>query len=341
MDEFGLARLEPLADEIILRTERAMREAIRALRPGAYEYAITSDGFDEPISIRARCEVRGDELHVDYAGSSPASRRGINVVMNYTEAYTTYGVKVIVSPDVPNNEGAFRPVRITAPPGSILNVQHPAPVAARHVIGHFLPHVIAGALGQAVPGRVMAEGAANIWGIQVSGTDDEGRPFTHVFFSSGGTGARATKDGLSATAFPSGVLGTPVEVIESLVPLVIEEKSLRADSGGAGRYRGGLGQTITFRARTREPFVCSVLGDRTRAGAAGFAGGAPGGLGEVRIDGVVPANPKAEHVVGPGALVEVRLPGGGGYGPPGGRDPDLAERDRREGYVTARGEGPR
>jgi N-methylhydantoinase B len=334
MDEFGLPRLEPLADEIIARTERAMREAIRGLRPGAYEYAITSDGFDEPITIKVRCEVVGDELRVDYAGSSPASRRGINVVMNYTEAYTTYGVKVIVSPDVPNNEGAFRPVRITAPPGSILNVQHPAPVAARHVIGHFLPHVIAGALGQAVPDRVMAEGAANIWGIQVSGTDTDGRPFTHVFFSSGGTGARATKDGLSATAFPSGVLGTPVEVIESLAPLVVEEKSLRPDSGGAGRYRGGLGQTIAFRARTREPFVCSVLCDRTRTPALGFGGGEPGGLGEVLIDGVRPANPKAEHVVPPGALVEVRIAGGAGYGPPGERDPELLARDRREGYVT-------
>src|SRR6266498_872544 len=133
-----MPRLEPLADEIIERTERAMRDAIRRLRPGIYDYAITSDGFGEPITIACRAEVRGDELAVDYAGSSPESRRGINVVMNYTEAYTTYGVKVIVSPEVPNNEGAFRPLRITAPEGSILNARHPAPVAARHVVGHFL-----------------------------------------------------------------------------------------------------------------------------------------------------------------------------------------------------------
>ena len=238
MDEFGLERLEPLADEIIGRTERAMREAIRALRPGVYDSAITSDGFGEPITIRVRCQVQGDDLLIDYAGSSPASRRGVNVVMNYTEAYTTYGVKVIVSPDVPNNEGAFRPIRISAPAGSILNVARPAPVAARHVIGHFLPHVIATALGQALPERVMAEGSANIWGVQVSGTDLDGRPFTHIFFSSGGTGARAVKDGLSATAFPSGVLGTPVEVIENLSPLLVERKALRDDSGGAGQVPG-------------------------------------------------------------------------------------------------------
>lgn len=334
MDEFGLDRLEPLADEIIGRTERAMRESIARLRPGAYEYAITSDGFDEPITIKARCEVKGDELWIDYAGSSHASRRGINVVMNYTLAYTTYGVKVIVSPDVPNNEGAFRPVRITAPEGSILNVKPPAPVAARHVVGHFLPHVVAGALSQALPDSVMAEGSANIWGVQVAGKDLADRPFTYIFFTSGGTGARATKDGLSATAFPSGVLGTPAEVIESLSPLLIEKKELRGGSGGAGKYRGGLGQTIQFRVRTREPFVCSILCDRTRIPARGFFGGQPGATGEVLINGRPPANPKAEQVLPPDAVVEIRIAGGGGYGRPEDRDPELARRDLREGYVV-------
>jgi N-methylhydantoinase B len=334
MEEFGLERLEPLADEIIGRTERAMRESIARLKPGVHRYSLTSDGFGEPIIIAVRCEVRGDELWIDFSGSSPESRRGINVVMNYTEAYTTYGVKVIVSPDVPNNEGAFRPLRITAPEGSILNCRPPAPVAARHVVGHFLPHVVAGALKEALPDRVMAEGSANIWGVQVSGKNLQGRPFSHVFFSSGGTGARAVKDGLSATAFPSGVLGTPVEVVENLSPLLIERKALRKDSGGIGKYRGGLGQTIAFRVRTREPFVCSILCDRTVHPAAGFRGGGPGATGGVLIDGVQPPNPKAEQVVPPDSLVELHLPGGGGYGPPSGRDPELTERDVLEDYVT-------
>ena len=334
MTEFGLTRLEPLADEIITRTERAMRDAIRALPPGVYEHEIVSDGFEEPITIRVRCEVRGDELLIDYAGSSPASPRGINVVMNYTEAYTTYGVKVIVSPDVPNNDGTFRPLRITAPEGSILNAKRPMPVAARHVIGHFLPHVLAGALGQAVPDRVMAEGSANIWGLNVAGQQPDGSPFVYFWVCSGGTGARATKDGLSATAFPSGVLGTPVEVIEHLAPLLIEKKALRDNSGGAGKYRGGLGQVIAFRGRTQTPFTISVLCDRTRRPAAGFLGGQPGALGEVLIDGARPENPKAEQTVAPGVLVEVRLPGGGGYGPPEDRDPHLIAVDLREVYVT-------
>ena len=334
MDEFGLERLEPLGDEIVGRTERAMRESIARLRPGAYAYTLTSDGFDEPITITVRCEVRGDELSIDYTGTSPESRRGINVVMNYTEAYTTYGAKVIVSPDVPNNEGAFRPLRITAPPGCILNARHPAPVAARHVVGHFLPHAIAGALKEARPEGVMAEGSANIWGVQVAGKDEGGRPFSFVVFTSGGTGARASKDGLSATAFPSGVLGTPAEVIESLSPLVIERKGLRADSGGDGRFRGGLGQEIAFRVRTKGVFTCSLLCDRTRVPAHGFFGGAPGARGEVLINGRRPTNPKAEQTLQPGDLIEIRLPGGGGYGPPAERDPALRARDLREGYVT-------
>src|SRR5262245_34345899 len=300
MGEFGLERLEPLADEIIGRSERAMRESIGRLAPGAYAYAITSDGFGEPITLRVTCRVGGDEIEIDYTGSSPESRRGINVVMNYTEAYTTYGVKVIVSPDVPNNEGAFRPVRITAPAGCILNAQPPAPVALRHVIGHLLPHAVAGALKAARPDHVMAEGSANIWGIQVAGKDAADRPFTYVFFTSGGTGGRPTKDGLNATAFPSGVLGTPAEVIETLSPLVIERKGLRRGSGGEGEHRGGLGQDLAFRVRTDQPCVCTVSCDRTRIPAQGFFGGAPGALGELLIDGRAPANPKAEQVIPPG-----------------------------------------
>src|SRR5207247_7132610 len=309
MEEFGFARLEPLADEIVTRTERAMREAIGRLKPGRYEYAITSDGYDEPLTIACRCEIAGDSLWIDFAGSSPASRRGVNVVMNYTEAYTIYGVKVIVSPDVPNNEGAFRVLRITAPEGSILNVQHPAPVAARHVVGHFIPHVVAGALKQALPDHVMAEGSANIWGIQLSGKDKERKPFVYTFFGSGGTGARPTKDGLSATACPSGVLGTPVEVVETLAPLLVARKALRDGSGGDGRFRGGLGQALAFRVLTDDPATCSVFCDRTVVPAQGFFGGQPGAKGALLINGKAPANPKAEQLIQPGDLIELLVPG--------------------------------
>lgn len=334
MEEFDLPWLEPLGDEIVGRSERAMRAAIARLTPGLYENEVASDGFDEPIRIRCRVEVRGDEMWIDYAGSSPQSSRGINVVLNYTQAYTTYGVKCVVSPEVPNNEGSFRPLHITAPEGSILNAQHPAPVAARHVVGHFLPHVVAGALREALPERVMAEGSANIWGIQVAGRTLEGKPFTYIFFTSGGTGARATKDGLSNTAFPSGVMGTPAEVIEHLSPVVIVKKEIRRDSGGPGKFRGGLGQTIHLKVRTREPFTLSVLCDRTRFPARGFFGGRSGALGRVLVNGEPPPHPKAQQVVPPEALVTVELPGGGGYGDPRGRNRDAVRADLADGYVS-------
>ena len=335
MDEFGLERIEPLADIIMDRTEKAMRESISNLAPGVYEYEIVSDGFTEPIVIRARCEILEDEIRVDYTGSSMASPHGINVVMNYTLAYTTYGVKVAVSPDIPNNEGAFRPVRVTAPRGSILNAVHPSPVAARHIVGHFLPHVVAGALVQAVPERVMSEGSANIWSIQVAGWDMEDKPFIYIFFASGGTGARPTKDGLSATAFPSGVLGTPVEVIESLSPLRIHKRELRGGSGGIGRFRGGLGQSIAFGVSTKRPFICTVSCDRIRTPAHGFLGGGSGAKGELLINGRQPENPKAEHHLPPDAVVELRLPGGGGFGLSEERTLEQIRRDQLEGYVES------
>jgi N-methylhydantoinase B len=255
MREFGLETIDPLADEIIERSERAMRAAIAALPDGVYENAVFSDGYEEPVRLQVRIEKRGDEMLVDWAGSSPESKRGINVVLNYTHAYTTYALKCALAPEVPNNEGSFRPVKVTAPEYCILNAQHPAPVGARHIIGHFLPGAIFGALSKALPDRVMAEGAANIWINQFSGRDEDNELWTYVWFSAGGTGARPNKDGISAVAFPSGISGVPAEVIESLSPVVMHRREYRADSGGAGEFRGGLGQVMEVSVRGDRAFT--------------------------------------------------------------------------------------
>ena len=333
MDEFGLDRLEPLADEIFDRTEAALRGAIKKIPKGVYEYSCQNDGFEFPVTIKVRCERRGDDLHIDYTGSSGASPRGINVVLPYTLAYTTYGIKVLIEPEVPNNHGTFRPLKISAPEGSILNARRPVAVAARHLVGHCLPHALAGALAPILPEGMMAEGAAGIWGIQLSGTRTDGSPFTHYFLTSGGTGARAFKDGLSATAFPSGVLGTAVEVMEAISPMVIESRSLRPNSGGVGRFRGGLGQAYRFRIRTDRPYRCSMLCDRLTKPANGLLGGGPGARGLVRVDGVVVENPRVPHVIPSDGRIEVSLPGGGGIGDPEERDPIAHQHDVRQGYV--------
>jgi N-methylhydantoinase B len=334
IEEFGLEDIESLSDEICARSESAMREAITALPDGVYENEAYTDGFDEPIRLCVAVSVKGDELHVDYAGSSPQSERGINVVLNYTAAYTTFGVKCAISPEVPNNDGSFRPVHATAPEGCILNATHPAPVGARHIVGHFLPGLIHGALARVIPERVLAQGADSLWNTQITGRREDGGPFTYVFFSGGGMGARPEGDGLSATAFPSGIRGVPAEVIESISPVVMHRRELRPDSEGAGRYRGGFGQEMEVGVRGEHPWTLSAMYDRTRCPAQGIRGGSPGATGTVHTSSGEDLHPKRQQRIEAGERVVLGLPGGGGFGAPAQRDPERVARDVTDGLVS-------
>jgi N-methylhydantoinase B len=335
MDEFGLDDIEALAEEIISRSERAMRERIAALPDGHYRYDLRIDGFEQPIEIRAAVVIHGDELTVDFAGSSGPVPLGVNVALNYTRAYTTYGIKCVISPDVPNNEGSFRPVRVTAPEGSILNARFPAAVAGRHLVGHFLPSAVMGALAQALPNRVMAPGFDGLWDTQITGVErGTGRHFSFTWFSAGGTGALRGQDGLSATAYPSGVAGVAAEVIETLAPIVLRRRELRSDSGGAGTFRGGLGQVMEIEVLTDEPYIFSGLYERTRHAAPGLNGGGPGACGHIATSNGVPLPPKISTLAPAETVVTVELPGGGGYGPASARDPERVLADVREGYVS-------
>jgi N-methylhydantoinase B len=254
------------------------------------------------------------------------------VVLNYTAAYTSYALKCAISPEVPHNDGSFRPVTTWAPEGSILNPTPPAAVAARHIVGHFLPHAIFGALTPILPHRVLAEGAGNIWLTTVRGTGSD--RFITVFFAAGGTGARPTKDGLSTTSFPSGIATAPVEVIETTSPLVFHRKELRTDSGGPGRYRGGLGQSIEVEVRTGEPFVVSSLADRMRFQAEGYLGGKTGGSGGFKTSLGTRPNPKLSQALPPGTRFTLELPGGGGFHDPLTRDPAAVAEDVAQGLVS-------
>jgi N-methylhydantoinase B len=335
LDEFGLEDIESLADEIIGRSEAAMRARIRALPDGAYPFELVIDGFAEPIVIRTRVEVRGDALAVDYTGSSGAVNLGVNVCLNYTRAYTTYGIKCVISPDVPNNEGSFRPVSVHAPEGSILNARFPAAVAGRHLVGHFLPSAVMGALAGLLPDRVMAPGYDGLWDTQVSGEERAtGRYFSYTWFSAGGAGALADKDGLSATSYPSGVAGVPVEVMESIAPVVIRRRELRRDSGGPGRFRGGLGQTMEIEVLADREYLFSGLYERIRHPAPGLQGGGPGAPGRLSTDNGADVQPKISRLVPADTVVTIELPGGGGHGDPYERDPARVQEDARQGYVS-------
>jgi N-methylhydantoinase B len=334
LDDFGLQDLDALGQEIVTRSERLARQALSQIPDGDYHHTIKTDGLDEPITIACRVTIRDDHATVDYTGSSPQVDRGMNVVLNYTAAYTSYALKCAVWPDVPHNDGSFRPLTVTAPEGSILNPVWPAPVAARHIVGHFLPHAVFGALAPVLPDRVLAEGAGNIWLTTVRGA---GRNrFITVFFAAGGTGARPTKDGLSTTSFPSGIATTPVEVIETTSPLIVRRKELRPDSGGPGKHRGGLGQSIEVEVPTGEAYIVSSLSDRMRFAAQGYAGGMAGARGGFTTSLGTHPNPKLSLLLPAGTRFTLDLPGGGGYFDPRERDPEDVARDVEEGLVSAR-----
>ncbi len=332
MDEFRLSTLDAVAEEIVRRSEAAVRARIREIPDGDWRSETWSDGFEEPIVIRCRVRVSGDEMYIDFDGSSPQSPRGINVVFNYTHAYASFAAKAAIYPDVPHNEGGFRPVHVSAPPGSVLNALDPAPVASRHAIGHFLPSAIFAALAGALPGRLLAPGSDPIWLTVWRGQTP---PFTFSMFQVGGTGARPTKDGLSAVGFPSGVAGVPAEVVENLSPLWMRRRELRPNSGGAGAWRGGLGQLTEFTTRADSPWSVSGIIDRTRHPAQGVRGGRAGAAGEVILDTGERPNPKARIDLAPRQVIHINTPGGGGYGDPFERDAERVRQDIIAGYVTS------
>ncbi len=331
MEEFGLDSIDHVAEEIIRRSEQAVRGEIAKLPDGEWSNETWSDGFEEPILIRCTVRVAGDEIFIDFSGSSPQSTRGINVVLNYTHAYASFAIKAAICPDVPHNEGSFRPVHVSAPPGSILNALEPAPVASRQVIGHFIPSAIFAALSGALPGRLMAPGADPIW---LSVWRGQNPSFTLTLFQVGGTGARPSKDGLSAVGFPSGVAGVPAEVIESLSPVVMKRRELRPNSGGAGKWRGGLGQLTEFVRRGEGRWSVSSIADRTKYPAPGLLGGQAGAAGEVALGDGTRLHAKSLVDLGAGDTVHVNLPGGGGYGDPLQRDAQRVLWDVIEGYIT-------
>jgi N-methylhydantoinase B len=276
-------------------------------------------------------------VRVDYAGTSSQQRRALNVPGIYTTAYTSFGLACAIAPEVPNNAGSLGCYDVTAPRGSVLNAPYPAAVNSRHIIGQMLPDMVFGCLHQVVPDRVPAEGASCLWNLTFRGRTDRAANDAHLFtitaVTNGGTGARPTRDGLSATAYPSGVRGTPVEINESTAPLLFHRKELRPGSGGPGRQRGGLGQVIEIESAIGADFEILAAFDRVRFPARGRAGGGPGAAGHVAIAGGRDLAPKGTQTVHAGERLLIHTPGGGGFGDPAERDTAAVAADRAAGYV--------
>jgi N-methylhydantoinase B len=340
MANYGLDDITDLAREIQGRCETAMRAAIRELPDGTYRSELQTDGLLEtPITMKLELTIKGDEIFMDFAGTDRQVDRAINCALCYTTAMAMYGVKVCTSPNLPNNEGAFRPIRLSAPEGCIVNPVFPAPGGSRMLIGHYVPMLVFGCLGQIVPERVMAACGSPMWGMNQSGVRDDGKgggkPYANMFFYNGGMGGNTQRDGITCLSWPSNVSSTSIEISEHIAPLRFHHKKLRPDSGGAGRHRGGLGQEILIESRSESPIAVSFLAERTIFPAFGIEGGKDGAPGELHINGVK-TDPKKQYVLQKGDTVSLGTPGGGGHGDPRQRPVAALQADLAAGYVTDR-----
>ena len=319
--EFELEELDTLGEWILETSREAMLEAVRRLPRGTWRASTRLDGYEAPIELCAALTLGEDGVQVDYAGTSPASRFGINSPKCYTDAYTSFGVKCIVAPDIPNNAGSLSVIRVSAPEDTIVSALRPRPVTARHVIGQTLPELVFNCFEEPLGGRVPAEGAGSMWvmglsgGPLVEGSSARATPFNVISIAIGGMGARPGKDGLSSTAFPSGVGAIPVEITESQSPLLFRRRELSQGSGGEGRTRGGMGAVIEIENTEFEPFsiACATV-ERRHHPARGRAGGGDGRVARVALASGQVLPGKETYVIPAGDRLIAEMPGGGGYG---------------------------
>lgn len=334
LEEQQMDDLTALGDAIQGRAEQAMRRAIDAVPDGEYTHRVETDGFEHPLVIQIKITVRGSDLEVDFSGTSPQISRGLNSVYNYTYAYTTYPLKCVLDPMTPKNEGSFRPVTIHVPEGTILNPRFPASVGARNLTGLYLAAAVFGALAPALPDRVIADSNGPPTRIVFVGDVDRGRKFSQLLFPQGGMGARPNKDGLSCTPFPNNTGFGSLEVIEGIAPLLFQKREMIPDSGGAGRFRGGLGQEIVIELRSDGPVRVSVLAERICHPPQGLFGGLPGFPASLALASGEAIHPKSRTILQPGDVLCLGYPGGGGYGLPRERDRTAVLDDLRNGLIT-------
>ena len=332
MEEQGIDRLEDLAETIQGTSEKAVRDAIREIPDGSYSHEIWMDGFDEPLKIKIRLDIKDDQIHCDYSGTSSQINRGLNTVLNYTYAYTVYPLKCALSPTVPNNEGCFRPMTVTAPEGSLLNPRYPAAVGGRAMVGHYLTTAVFGALHEVIPERIQSDSGSPLWGANFAGTN-RGEKYANLFFLNGGQGASPRKDGISCLPYPSNTSNTPVEVIENTIPVLIHKKELRKGSAGAGRWRGGLGQEMEIELVADAPCTVAFLSERIRFAPQGMKGGKPGQTGKLELNGER-IHPKKNIVIQSHDVLNLGTPGGAGFWDPKERDPESIKRDLKNELIS-------
>ncbi|MFY0614123.1 MAG: hydantoinase B/oxoprolinase family protein [Hyphomicrobiaceae bacterium] len=333
LEEYHLDDLDGFGGEVLGRCEKAMRAAISALPDGTYPYEFQTDGMDAHFDFKVAVTVSGDTINVDFDGTSAQVDRAINCTLTYTFAMASYALKCALLPELPNNEGIFRCIDVTAPEGTIVNPKFPVAVGGRMATGHYVPVAIFGALAPVLGERIIAASGSPLWSIIQTGVRPSGKTYANVLFFNGGMGATNGGDGQSTYSWPSNISNVPIELIERNSALFVHHKKLRENSGGGGRYRGGLGQEVHFEVRTETPIGMIFMAERCKIPAPGFAGGTAGGNGEVRIDGEI-VDHRRNVVLKDGQTVTLRTPGGGGFGDAAERDAAEQAHDRLAGYCT-------
>ncbi len=333
MMETGMDRIEDLAQAIHDASEKTVRNSIREIPDGSYANELMMDGFDDPLKIKVRVDIKEDRIHCDYEGTSSQIDRGLNTVLNYTYAYTAFPLKCAVCPKVPNNEGCIRPITVSAPEGSLLNPKYPAAVGGRAMVGHYLTAAIFGALQDVIPHRIQADSGSPLWGGVLTGAH-RGKKYASLFFVNGGQGASPHKDGISCLSYPSNISNTPVEITENTIPVLIHRKEFRKDSGGAGKFRGGLGQIVELELLADAPWKVAFLAERVKFASKGLKGGKEGGTGIVTLNGES-IHPKMIHTIQPHDVLAMGTPGGGGFWDPKERNPELIKRDLKNGLISS------
>jgi len=334
MEEYGLDDLDDLSHAIITTSEQAVRRAIAAIPDGVYHHEVSIDGIDEPLKIAVTLTVSGDDLTMDFAGTSPQTERGgINSVYNHTLAWVHGAIRSSLVPEIPNNDGFFRSYRMVAPEGTLVNAVPPAPVMAKYSLLVPISAACFGVLSKAIPHKVIADGGYSTM-VLITGRDEKGERFMQWLISAGGTGARPDKDGYAATIWPANIANVPVEILENVSPLLVVNKEFVPDSGGPGKYRGGNDLRHTIRVRSPYPAQVNLFFERTRFPALGYHGGRDGRCAEIVVNGSLRLKGKQKYQLQPGDEVSFCFGGGGGYYPPEQRDPELVLRDVINGFVS-------
>ena len=344
--EFGMEDLRDPAEEIMSRTEAGMRAGIAELPDGEYSETMEMeiDGIEEPQTLAMKVTIKGDELTADLAGTAPQVRRPVNCPINYTRAYVALPLKMVCDPLMPNNQGTYRPLHLVAPEGSLLNPTYPAACFWRLAAGMLVSELMFRILARIAPDRVPADsGSMPTWQFYVNGVRPNGDAFALHQHAFGGMGGRPGEDGLASISFPYNVRDVSIEWSEMEAPIIYEARELIPDSGGAGEFRGGLGQELKLRAQEGhvakgKPLVLSGSAGRMRFPPQGLLGGQSGSFGVISVNGEPIAPTSSPEVsFNAGDIISLKLPGGGGHGDPAKRDTSRTRSDLVAGYVTPTG----